>query len=477
MSLRDHTAAGIVIRGTPIPVRRTGGASGVPKDTVQPCVRPTVKRVSGAGVNFSVLPDFAAIGGLIAVFWTLLRRTGQSRLNFWLVGWVLLLVHIVGLFVAENTGGSAYGAYSIAYSMLVVTANAFIWASNDQLDIRWRNLSIVVFSGMPDAVLLACNTYGSQATWAYAALTAMGACSTLWMMRAWHGAHDQPSLRWRTSLVLCVYSVQGALIAFRQPGEAVTWMLTWHYLAVAAFYRMTASRPSASVRFTTISFIAWAFVFPVSDLMAVLWPHAHVDAEVWNLPKFLVATGMTFTLLEEQLSKAEYASQHDALTGLPNRRLLVRRLHEAMVRVRAAGTDLALVVIDLDGFKEINDTFGHAVGDEVLQWAAGQFRARLREHDVLARLGGDEFAVVLTEVRGREAAERVAADLRRALADGLVIRGRQLRVGASVGFSLYPADGDDADRLYAAADHAMYERKPYRQDADGPGALEARPGA
>ncbi|MGH8291104.1 MAG: putative bifunctional diguanylate cyclase/phosphodiesterase [Steroidobacteraceae bacterium] len=413
-------------------------------------------------MNFSVLPDFVAIGGLIAVFWTLLRRTRQSRLNFWLVGWGLLLVHIVALFVAQNTGGSANGAYSVAVAMLVIIANAFVWASNDQLDIRWRNLSIVVFSALPDVALLTCITYGTGATWLYEALTALGAGSTLWMMRAWHGASDQPSLRWRTSLVLVAYSVQAALLAFHQSDEALTWMLTWHYLAVAGFYRMTASRPSASVRFTTISFIAWAFVFPVSDLMAVLWPHAHVDAEVWNLPKFLVATGMTFTLLEEQLSKAEYASLHDELTGLPNRRMLARRLREIMDRAKATGALLALVVIDLDGFKEINDTLGHAAGDEVLRWAARQFRAQLSQQDVLARLGGDEFAVVLTDILDHDAARGAAQNLRQALDAGMVILGRQLVVRASVGFSLYPDESDDADRLYAIADRAMYDRKARR---------------
>jgi diguanylate cyclase (GGDEF)-like protein len=213
-----------------------------------------------------------------------------------------------------------------------------------------------------------------------------------------------------------------------------------------------------------ISFIAWAFVFPVANLMYVLWPHVHVDGEVWNLPKFLVATGMTFTLLEEQLSKAEYASLHDALTGLPNRRMLTRRLHAAMTQAKAAGTLMALVVIDLDGFKEINDTLGHAVGDEVLQWAARQFRTCLQPRDVLARLGGDEFAVVLTDVPARQAAEHVAQNLRLALADGMLIRTRQLALRASVGFAVYPADGQDADRLYAVADRAMYERKPYRQE-------------
>lgn len=419
-------------------------------------------------MNFSVLPDFAAIGGLIAVFWTLLRRTGESRLNFWLVGWVLLLIHIIAEFVADNTHGSANGAWSVAVAMLVMTANAFIWASSDQLDIRWRNLSMVVFSALPDVALLTCDQYGLQATWAYAALTVLGAGSMLWMLRSWRSATDQPTLRWRTSLALAAYAVQGALVALHQRDYAVDWMLTWHYLAVAALYRATARRPSASVRFTMINFIAWAFVWPVGDLMTVLWPHIQVDAEVWNLPKFLVATGMTFTLLEEQLSKAEYASLHDELTGLPNRRMLRSRLRETMERAKTSGARMALVVIDLDDFKEINDTLGHAAGDEVLQWAARQFRAQLGPQDVLARLGGDEFAAVLTDIPDRGSAERVAQSLSGALRGGMPVRARQQTIHASIGFSLYPDEGSDADRLYALADREMYERKLRRRERDLP---------
>jgi diguanylate cyclase len=445
-----------------------GASSAIARDTAQPCLQSTERRISGAGLNFAALPDFVAIGGLIAVFWTLLRRTRQNRLNFWLVGWVLLLIHIVALFVAQNIGGSANGAYSVAVSMLVMIANAFIWASNDQLEIGWRNLSIVVCSAVPDAAFLTFDQYGVQAVWPYVALTVLGTGSMLWMLRAWRGATDHPTLRWRTSLVLAAYSVQGALVALHQPDEAATWMLVWHYLAVAEFYRLTASHPSASVRFTVVSFIAWAFVFPVSDLMAVLWPHAHVDAEVWNLPKFLVATGMTFTLLEEQLSKAEYASLHDELTGLPNRRMLGRRLRETMESAKDTGSLVALVVIDLDGFKEINDTLGHAAGDEVLRWAARQFRTQLRPQDALARLGGDEFAIVLTEIADRDAAHRAAQNLRRALDAGMVILGRQLAIRASVGFSIYPDESDDVDRLYAIADRAMYDRKPRRLEQDLP---------
>lgn len=421
-------------------------------------------------MNYSVVPDFVAIGGLIAVFWTLLRRIRQSRLNFWLVGWILLLVHIVAQFVAQNIGGSANIAYSVAVAMLVMTANAFIWASNDRRDNRWRWLPTVLLCAVPDALFLTCDQYGVHSVWSYGALTVLGAISMVWMLRNWRGATGQPSLGWRTALALGAYAVQGALVAARQPDHAVDWMLTWHYLAVALFYRVSAPRTSASVRFTTISFIAWGLVWPVADLMMLWWPHAHVDAEIWNIPKFLVATGMTFTLLEEQLSQAEYAASHDELTGLPNRRKLSGCLRDAMARATAAGTRMALVVIDLDDFKEINDTLGHAVGDEVLQWTARQFRAQLGEQDVLARLGGDEFAAVL-DVADRVAAERIAQNLRRALEPGMPVKGRQLVIRASVGFALYPDEGLDADRLYALADREMYHGKLRRQRQDLPPAV------
>lgn len=139
-----------------------------------------------------------------------------------------------------------------------------------------------------------------------------------------------------------------------------------------------------------------------------------------------------------------------------------------MDRAKTTATSVALVVIDLDGFKEINDTLGHAAGDEVLRWAARQFRAQLRQEDMLARLGGDEFAVILTDIPDREAAQRAARSLRDALGSGMVILGRQLVISASVGFSMYPDESDDADRLYAIADRAMYDRKPRRQDQELP---------
>ena len=126
---------------------------------------------------------------------------------------------------------------------------------------------------------------------------------------------------------------------------ALIWMLFWHYLLVAWFFWRGASRTTLGVLFTTASFVAWASVFPVAYVVNRWLPGLHIPNESWNLPKFLVATGMIFTVLEEQLGEAKHDAMHDALTGLPNRRLFARRLDAALVRARERRGRVAVLVI------------------------------------------------------------------------------------------------------------------------------------
>ena len=205
--------------------------------------------------------------------------------------------------------------------------------------------------------------------------------------------------------------------------------------------------------------LGWAAVFPVAHMLAPWLPAWHIENEAWNLPKFLVATGMIFTLLEEQIGLAEHASLHDALTGLPNRRVFVRRLAAALARARAVSGRVAVLVIDLDDFTRVNDSLGHSAGDALLQFVADQLQAHMRAGDTLARLGGDEFAAILPNVPDRETAQGLAQKLVGALRTGTHFQGHPLAIGASVGVSLYPDDGLDETRLYALADLAMYASK------------------
>ncbi|MBB6184659.1 GGDEF domain-containing protein [Oleiagrimonas soli] len=411
-------------------------------------------------MNFTVLPDFLAIGGLVAAFWSLLKRTRQTRLRYWLVGWVLILIHIAAQFVSQNVSAVAEPATAISVVMLLLTSMAFIWAGNDmRRNVGSHDLPVTLLSSIPDALFYVALIYGVTQDAVYYVLTAAGLVSSLWVFCSGRRLGDRTERYIRGAILLLAYAVQAVLLYLDQGGMALNWSLFWHYLAAAVFFRMASEQATVGVRFTTLSFLAWAMVFPVSVMVGVLWPQAHVEQEVWNLPKFLVATGLIFTLLEEQMNKAEHAALHDALTDLPNRRLFLRHLLQTVRTCRERKARLAVLVIDLNGFKQVNDMHGHAVGDLLLQSIAQRLVACMRQRDLLARLGGDEFAVILADIPDRQAADRVAEKLHETLQQPITIESHDLQVSASIGVSVYPDDGDDVTALYAFADRNMYAHK------------------
>ncbi len=163
-----------------------------------------------------------------------------------------------------------------------------------------------------------------------------------------------------------------------------------------------------------------------------------------------------FKKMERQLV---HLAQHDALTGLPNRSLFEDRLRQAVRGAQEDGAELAVMFLDLDGFKLVNDTLGHDVGDELLQQVASRFRDVLRESDMIARLGGDEFTVLIAGMVSNEALRGIAHKLLHTLARPLLVRGHSLMMSTSIGVSVYPHDGEDAATLQKHADVAMYRAK------------------
>jgi diguanylate cyclase len=418
-----------------------------------PCRRP--------GLNYSLIPDFIAISGLVLVFGSLLRHSRQTRLRSWLIGWILILVHIVAQIVnsALPPGKAADAALAVSLAMLLLTAITFIWAGNDRQTARLKDLYLMLLASVPEVVLFGCLVYDVQSTGTYLALTALGVMTTLWVFRGKQkGAQGFQRLA-RVLGVAVVYSVQAILVLRESFDLILVWILFSYYVGVAFFFWHRAPRFTVGVVFTTISFVAWASVFPMAYLLQTYLPAVHLDNEVWNLPKFLVATGMIFTLLEEKMGQAEYASLHDSLTDLPNRRMFVRELEAALTEARGSARRVALLILDLDGFKEINDRYGHAVGDALLQSVAQRLQSHMREGDVLARMGGDEFAAILTSMSHRAAVERIAHKLATALESEVECQGFRLSISVSVGLALSPEDGDDELQLYANADRSMYEHK------------------
>jgi diguanylate cyclase (GGDEF)-like protein len=152
-------------------------------------------------------------------------------------------------------------------------------------------------------------------------------------------------------------------------------------------------------------------------------------------------------------------AQHDVLTGLPNRRLLNERLTQSIALARRRETQLAVLFLDLDRFKNVNDSLGHEVGDKLLQSVAKRLSASVRESDTVSRQGGDEFVLLLSEIAHGSDAALAAQKMIAALAEPHTIGNQDLHVSASIGVSLYPEDGRDAETLLKNADTAMYHAK------------------
>lgn len=172
----------------------------------------------------------------------------------------------------------------------------------------------------------------------------------------------------------------------------------------------------------------------------------------------LVLNAQDLTEIKVSEERVRHMALHDQLTGLPNRQLCLDRLDQALRRAKRAGAHVALVYVDLDHFKSLNDAYGHAHGDRVLVEAGLRLRACVRESDTVARLGGDEFVVVLPDLARLEDALPVAEKIQQSLYDPLAGGGR-IFLGASVGLACYPEHGLDQDALLARADAAMYEAK------------------
>ena len=214
----------------------------------------------------------------------------------------------------------------------------------------------------------------------------------------------------------------------------------------------------------------------------VLLSEGHWSGEIWNRRKNgdlfaeliaisavrdasdntlqYVALFSDITALKLHQSQLEHIAHFDALTGLPNRVLLADRLQQAMAQAQRRGQQLAVAYLDLDGFKAINDLYGHGAGDEVLITLAQRMKQTLREGDTLARLGGDEFVAVLIDLEDTAASLPMLTRLLEAAAQSLLWDGLNLQVSASLGVTFYPQAPDiDADQLLRQADQAMYQAK------------------
>ena len=194
----------------------------------------------------------------------------------------------------------------------------------------------------------------------------------------------------------------------------------------------------------------------------IKWVRENAQLEADREGNLIAGVGTVQLITERKLyeERLESLANYDPLTGLANRALLMSHLQNAIEQARRSKDEIALIMFDLDRFKDINDSYGHSAGDELLRHVAQQFTSRLREGDMIARLGGDEFAVVLENLSHPEDAGRLAEEMIGMLGiDYKLSGGALIHVGASAGIALFPHHGDDAFTLLQHADAALYKSK------------------
>jgi len=411
-------------------------------------------------LNWSVLPDLAAIALLACAFASVARGSNILVSRIWLRGWLMIVLHFSALIFIQ-----APGAWGILVSIVVLAS--LVWAGHlfmfAAIPYRHETSSRVMF-----ATLLILNTayiavlqLGPSAAWALPPLAVLFGIGPLTIALLTFRRFSHP-LRWVFVFLHLITSIYLLVFQLQVPnggGLAINGVLATVYLGCTISFLFAYHRATAGAFVTIAGFFAWAMVFVVSPLMGIFLPSIHLESEVWNLPKYVVAVGMIVLLLEDQIEHNKHLALHDVLTGLPNRRLFQDRLVSALERARRTGTQAALLVIDLDHFKQVNDTMGHHIGDLLLQHVGSSFALRARRSDTVARTGGDEFSVILEEPTSREDAEKVGLSLLQLLSDPIDLEGHPVKAGASPGIAIYPADSTDLEGLCVAADRRMYDVK------------------
>ncbi len=411
-------------------------------------------------MDWNTLPDLLALTALVAVFFSLLPRRTDTSVRLWLGAWVLILIHFAGKFC--DGSGTTIVAESFELGALDCAGLVFMWAAACPKT-RRREWLIFLAIAVPQVIYLEISLFPNVSQAVYVALAfASFFIPAAVLARAMANGRDR-------SLAICscaVLAIAELLVVFDTPDPTniASAIMTWVYLNAAILYWRRLPRATTG-RVTTVGgFFAWSLVFPTAIVLPLWLPNVHIDDTAYNIPKYVVAIGIILMLLEEQMERSIFLATHDDLTGLPNRRLLDERLESALRRAKRGRQKVALLTIDLDRFKAVNDSLGHSAGDDFLCIVAARFSERVRSTDTCARLGGDEFIVVAEQLAHRGEADVLARDLLATLEEPIDLCGETLYASASIGVAVFPDDASDAEGLYGISDSRMYAVKDRHHD-------------
>lgn len=407
-------------------------------------------------MNFSTLPNLVALAVLVGVFRAISRKATTKGLHLWLAGWALVLLHFIAQFLDTGEGIWERVTATISLNSLLLAAIVFLISVLPSTGGKLRQVLLVLCTAIPAvayATGVACDI--TSRNYYYSVI---GSGVLLMLVVVWSQYDAKIGRKLAVASGWLLTAIVASLVVGRNPEVGFIGILAAVNFAVAFLYWKRYKRYSAGVMTAVGGFVLWGAVFPTAVLLQAFFPSQQIGSGAWNIPEYLVAVGMILTLLEEQIQTSNYFAFHDELTGLPNRRLLHDRLERALAYAHRNKTKLVVLTLDLNRFKEINDTYGHRAGDLVLREVVARLARCIRADDTMARSGGDEFTIV-GRVAGIEGAEALRSTLQLALSSPINIEGTDVQTGLSIGLALYPDDGSDLDRLCATADQAMYTVK------------------
>lgn len=414
-------------------------------------------------MNYRLTPDLAAMAVLLTILYFLRKRHPQERVDLWITGLLFIFLEAIAHAFYTPKGQWHLPSHVVALDSYLAAGVIFLWAAAKPLFPRKPTLYYLLLNTPPIFAVL--TTYGLDVrnpgifhVFIVCGLV-LGLISPFLLARSARLGHAW----WLVALQVGLWGSGWFFASNGMYRDAAYIPLFALYLSTAVVFQLSLPSKSLGKVAIVLGFTVWALVFLLHSWVTNRPQYIDIAAQIWDMQKFLVTIGMLLVMLEHQVSSNEWYAFHDHLTGLANRRLFEDRLVAAIQQSKRNNTRTALLMLDLNGFKLINDSHGHEVGDEVLLHISNNLRGAIREPDTLARLGGDEFIIIATDLPRDRPAELIAeasiARISRALRKPVNINGHSLTVAGSIGVAVYPDDTTDEVLLRRLADQRMYQQK------------------
>ncbi len=404
-------------------------------------------------MDLSILPSLGGLLVFLGCFRPLVRRAG-SHTNIWFAGWSFLLLHYLALTLptVQGLAGEALDLLAI-WGMELCGFCFLLAASNAPLTRQSKMLALEL--GIPlflQSVFYVAEVHSLVLLVTATLLLALPAVHLLLVPR------DRVPQFNHLAGLFAVVAVCLAPFSKSDGFVVLDVILCALFLAAAYLTATYAARFTRGTIVMTAGLVLWALSF-------LLQASSHLPGNVMlshtmlDFPRYIAAGGMILMLVDHYIQRADSLALHDPLTGLPNRRNFDARLGEALTESDQSGVPVACLVIDVDKFKYINDTYGHPVGDGLLQALAKRLSWNLGPRDMLARTGGDEFTAILVEAADETHIRFIAGAMMAAGCVPVSIQQYQIDVRLSIGIAVAPRDAGTTADLHRTADEAMYRAK------------------